>query len=233
MALTPMTMSRARMASAHASASDRNTVFRAGTYVDGMSFASSGRSLGTGAPVVSDDPPNSARLTSHSRCRSTSRCRATSRAASSSAAWRWPYPTVSAYSRNPCDFAIAAAVYESRPPLSSTTAASPPAADRSDTAGIRLPDVLVQLQLHTYRQRVGQNPLRQRPRMQHAMHRRQVNRCGASGEVVAGHHVAGILVIVAIAEDELDFVVRPQALEIGPVHASGFTAARALHVEDG
>ena len=98
--------------------------------------------------------------------------------------------------RKPSACAIAAAVYESSPPLSSTTAAllicdcDLRLVDMSDKSPITnantnpepldaprrgIPDVLVQLQLHADRQAVGEHPLGQRPRVHDAVHRRQVN----------------------------------------------------------
>src|SRR5205814_7987776 len=80
------------------------------------------RSRGTGASDVSDDPPMARRSMGNSRWRAQASARATARADSTSRACRWPYAMVSAYSSNPSRFAMAAAVYESRPPLNNTTA---------------------------------------------------------------------------------------------------------------
>src|SRR5512134_494283 len=102
---------------------------------------------------------------------------------------------VNANSRKPSARAIAAAVYESSPPLSRTTA--------SDTARVRTPDVLVELQLHAHGQLVGEHPFRQRLRIEDTVHRRQMNRGRAPGKLVPRDHVAGELVVGAILDDEL------------------------------
>src|SRR5215208_2317382 len=131
---------------------------------------------------------------------------------------------VNANSRKPSARALAAAVYESSPPLSRTTA--------SDTACVRTPDVFVQLQLDAHRQLVSQHPFRQHLWIEDSMHRRQMNRRGAANELVACDDIAGKLVVAAILDDELDLVLRTQALEIFPVVLRDLAAARTLHIED-
>src|SRR6185503_12387460 len=111
---------------------------------------------------------------------------------------------VNANSRKPSARALAAAVYESSPPLSRTTA--------SDTACVGAPDVLVQLQLDA--------------------HRQQMNRGGAANERMPSDHVAGKLVVGAILDDELDLVLGTQPLEVFPVVLRNLAAAWALHIED-
>src|SRR5678815_434790 len=131
---------------------------------------------------------------------------------------------VNANSRKPSARALAAAVYESSPPLSRTTA--------SDTACVGAPNVLVQLQLDAHQQLVGEHPLRQRLWIEDAVHRREMNRGGAANELVSSDDVAGELVVGAILDDELDLVLRTQPLEILPVVLRVLAAARTLHVED-
>src|SRR4029453_12584729 len=131
---------------------------------------------------------------------------------------------VNANRQKPSARAIAAAVYESSPPLSRTTA--------SDTACVRTPDVLVQLQLDAHRQPVGEHPFRQRLWIEDAVHRRQMNGRGTANELVSCDDGGGDPVIGAILDDELDLVLRTQSLQVRPVVLAGLAAARALHVED-
>src|SRR4030095_5107414 len=121
---------------------------------------------------------------------------------------------VNANSRKPSARALPAAVYESSPPLSRTTA--------SDTACVRTPDVLVQLQLDADRQLVGEHPFRQRLRIADATYPRQMNRRGAANELVPCDDVAGELVIGAILDDELDLVLPTQSVQVRPVVLGGF-----------
>src|SRR5687768_9083493 len=134
-----MKMSYAPSTSAQASASASITVFRAGTYVDGMAL-SLRPPFGTSPSPSRADPPSVARSTPSSRWAFAPRASATLRAARISWPWRWPYFTVNAYRSKPASRASAAAVYESRPPLSRTTALL-------DAADIGSPDVLVDLEL--------------------------------------------------------------------------------------
>src|SRR6185503_12187098 len=131
---------------------------------------------------------------------------------------------VNANSRKPSARALAAAVYESSPPLSRTTV--------SDTACVGAPDVLVQLQLDAHRQFVGEHPLRQRLWIEDAVHRGQMNRGGAANERMPSDHVSGKLVVGAILDDELDLVVGTKPLEVFPVVLRNLAAAWALHIED-
>src|SRR5438034_185865 len=143
-----MKMSNAPSTSAQASASDSITVFRAGTYVDGI-MVWSGPPLGISPSPTSAEPPTEPRSTDSSRWAFAPSASAILRAARISRAWRCPYLTVSAYTSNPDSRAMAAAVYESRPPLSRTTALDP--------SDIGAPDVLVDLQLKADRQPIFQN----------------------------------------------------------------------------
>src|SRR6266550_3846226 len=220
-----MKMSLAPRTSAHPSASDRKMVFLAGTYVDGISLLEMARSFGTGTSLVRDEPPKAERSTSSSIWRSTPSARATARAASTSRACRWPYRTVSAKRRKPSPRAIAAAVYESSPPLSRTTAL--------DSTRIRIPDVLVQLELDAHRQAVGEHPLGQRARIHDAMNRRQMDRRRTQRQVVPRDRLARVLVVRAIPYDKLHLVVRPKSIEVAPIVLAGFAAARTFHIEDG
>ncbi len=79
---------------------------------------------------------------------------------------------VSAYSSKPSARAIAAAVYESRPPLRSTTAGA--RLTRPSSTGGQM--ILVELHLQPGRQAIGEDPLRQRLRIEDAVDRRQQHR---------------------------------------------------------
>src|SRR5262249_47344573 len=177
---------------------DRKMVFRAGTYVDGISAASTSRPCGTASAEVSDEPPIARKSISISSWRSTPSARATARADSTSRARRWPYAIVSAHSVN-CSFAIAAAVYESRPPLNSTTART------LDAPGIGRPDELVQLDLQARGHSIGEHPFGQRARVEHAVDRRQQHGGRARIEAVRADHFARELVVGAVLDHELHF----------------------------
>src|SRR5688572_1377235 len=109
---------------------------------------------------------------------------------------------------------IAAAVYESSPPLRRTTA-SPPgpprddpmATEGSDTARRRIPDEFVELKLDAGGNAIGEHPFRQRPRVHHAVDRRQVDGRRARSEIVPGDDVARVVVVRAVLDHELDLVV--------------------------
>ena len=75
-----------------ASANDKKTVLRAGTYVTGMSAANSSAEscFGTSTSDVSADPPKVRRSMSHTTWSVTPWLAATRRAASSSTTWRCP-----------------------------------------------------------------------------------------------------------------------------------------------
>src|SRR5262249_53632866 len=126
--------------------------------------------------------------------------------------------------RWPSARAMAAAVYESRPPLNSTTA--------SDTARVWAPDVLVQLQLHANRQVIGEHPFRQCLRIEHAVDRREMNRRRPIGEVARADDITRPLVVGAILDDELHFVSRAQPIQIRPIVRARFTTARTFDVKD-
>src|SRR5438132_485176 len=176
-----MKMSNAPITSAQASASDSITVFRAGTYVGGIALGSR-PPLGTSPSPTSAEPPTEPRSTDSSRWAFAPSASAIFRAARISRAWRWPYLMVSVNRSNPDWLAMAAAVYESRPPLSRTTALDPP--------DIGAPDVLVDLQLKADRQPIFQNPLRQRFRIHHAVDRRAQHRRAAPLQCMPGDDIA-------------------------------------------
>src|SRR5687768_12325164 len=159
--------------------------------------------------------------------------RATSRAASSSTACTWPYRIVKPYKAKPSRRASADAVAESRPPESRTTARrSRAGGDVSDTARLRCPDVLVELELQAHRQGRVQDPARQLLRIQDAMRWRKQHGRDAIHEVMPGHDVVCVVEVRAIRDHELHFVVRAQRVEIRPVHAAGLATPRTLHVDD-
>src|SRR5712691_7115535 len=176
------------------------------------------RSFGTGRSLVSDEPPNAVRSTSSSTCFSTFNARATLRAASISCACRCPYLTVSANSRNPSSRAIAAAVYESSPPLSSTTAGTRDSGfgirNGLNASRVRIPDVLMKLELNPDRKIIGEDPLRDQARIHDPVNRGEMNRGRPMREIMPADHVARVLVVLAILDDELHFVVRPQSIEV-------------------
>ena len=53
-----------------------------------------------------------------------------------------------------------------------------------------------------------------------------------AGEIAIADDVARVLVVGAVLDDELHLVVRPQAIEVRPVHPVRFAAAGTLHVEN-
>ena len=142
---------------------------------------------GTGASVVSDEPPNADRSTSSSTCRATPSHAATARAASSSlgvalavadgqrvqaeavCSWRWPRPCRSRARRS-----AERRVMRHRD-----------SDDRSRvTESFRRRACRDQMYLCSCsctrdRQAVGEHPLRQRLRVEDAVHRRQMDRRGA------------------------------------------------------
>src|ERR1043166_9979634 len=125
---------------------------------------------------------------------------------------------VRAFNTKPSCLAIAAAVYESSPPLSNTTACGgiDPFGDsairRSDitkspnheltqshAACGGMPDELVKLELHLHGQTVGEHPLRQKLRIQCPVDRREKNGIGAAFQLPQAD-VAGELVVRAIRD---------------------------------
>src|SRR5690242_6180550 len=123
---------------------------------------------------------------------------------------------------NPASPASAAAVYESRPPLSRTTALL-------DAADISTPDMFVNLKLKSNRQPVGENPRGQLLWAHHPMNRREEHRRAAPIECVPRDDVTGELVVGSILNDELHLVARPQPIDVAPFHAFRLAARRALH----
>src|SRR5689334_14765712 len=116
---------------------------------------------------------------------------------------------------------MAAAVVESSPPERRTTAFI--ARRRSSHAScLRIPDVLVLLELQAYRQMILEQPLRQIRWREHAVHWREEDGFGLRREVVFAHDRARVLVVGAIFDDELHLVVRAEGLEIRPMHLRGF-----------
>src|SRR5579863_7137079 len=157
---------------------------------------------------VSAEPPMPARSTCMTRCSLAPSATATRRAASSSAAWRWPYSTDSAWQAKPCARASASAVAESRPPESSTMAGA-----RSTSLPRHVaPQELVQLHLQAHRQLVFEDPVGELARGQLLVARREEHGA-APGELQLRQARAAPLVVVASANDELDEVLGSQALK--------------------
>ena len=126
---------------------------------------------------------------------------------------------------------IAAAVNESRPPLSSTTARCPvapsPSGPCSQTPRASgAPDVLVRLELQPDRQPIGQDPGGQILAWQDAVHGRQEHGGAAIEQAVASDDVACEFVVAAILDDELYLVCRRQQVEVGPAVLLGLAAGR-------
>src|SRR5688572_8169713 len=99
----------------------------------------------------------------------------------------------------PASRARAPAVYESRPPLNSTTALL-------DAADIRTPDVLVNLKLQAHRHAIFENPLQQVFRVHHTVHGREQYGGTAAVERVPRDDVARKLVVGSILDDELHLI---------------------------
>src|SRR5687768_16246281 len=143
-----------------------------------MPASSRSRPFGTAPSPTSVDPPSDARSISSSTCRSTPTAFATRRAASIPIACTWPYGTGTAWTVQSCAFALAATVAESSPPERST------AARVSYAAGRRRPDEFVQLELDAYGQFVGQHPLGEQARLEHAVRGREVHRLHTCRQIV-------------------------------------------------
>ena len=62
--------------------------------------------------------------------------------------------------------------------------------------------------------------------------RRKQHRADAAGQPVADHDVARELVVLAVLDHELHFVLRGEALDVRPVVSMGLSAAWALDVHD-
>ena len=97
---------------------------------------------------------------------------------------------------------------------------------------VRSPDELVGLQLQSHRQRVGEYPGRERSGVQHAVHRGEEHGRHPAGEPLARDDVAGILVVGAILDHELDLIRCGQAAKVRPVHLLRLPRARTLDVDD-
>src|SRR5688500_1922592 len=104
--------------------------------------------------------------------------------------------------------------------------------DGSDATSLWRPDVLVELELHADRESIGEHPFRQDPRIEHAVHRRQVYRGGPLSQSVTSDRVACVLVVRAVLDHELHLIVRTQAVEVRPVGPRRLAAARTLDVEN-
>src|SRR5258705_489164 len=72
-----------------------------------------------------------------------------------------------------------------------------------NSTGRGIPNVLVQLELDAHWQAVGEHPLGQRARIHDAMNRRQMDRRRTARQVVPRDHLAPVLVVRAIPNDEL------------------------------
>src|SRR5216117_1524075 len=108
--------------------------------------------------------------------------------------------------------AMATATHESMPPLSRTTARwvspgfrSMAGVRVSDAAHVGRPDVLVDLELQTDRQAIGQDPFRQPARLQHA---------APVGETMTRDDLPGPVVIGPVAHDEFHLVRRLQEIDV-------------------
>src|SRR5881628_3234839 len=142
-------------------------------------------------------------------------------------------------SASPHDWrAMATATHESMPPLSRTTArwvspgfGSMDGVRVSDAAHVGGPDVLVDLELQTDRQAIGQDPFRQPARVEDAVHGRQQH-AAPVGETMTRDDLPGPVVIGPVAHDEFHIVQRLQEIdvleEVLPVH----TASGTLQVHD-
>lgn len=91
----------------------------------------------------------------------------------------------------------------------------------------------MELKLDAHGKPIGQDPFRQHPRREHAMDGRYMDGGGAACQVVPLDHIVREFVVLPILHDEFHFVMRTEAIEIGPVIPVGFAAAGAFHVEDG
>ncbi len=152
--------------------------------------------------------------------------------------------------RSPRPSSIAAAVYESRPPDRRTTARRSLIARRS-VLHSSLHFALALRTLHFFRlpglraprctcaPGAARGPEGDRPgpirsassgRARRAPARRAPRRPCRAGR--GAQDVARVLVVGAVLDDELHFVVGVQAIEVLPVHPVRLSAARALHVHD-
>ena len=87
--------------------------------------------------------------------------------------------------------------------------------------------------MHASGEPVLEDPFGELPQVEYAMHRRQVHRGHATGQLVEGNDVTGIPVIAMVFQDEFHLIMRPKPLEVRPVISLRFSAAWALHVENG
>src|SRR5256712_31982 len=145
----------------------------------------------------------------------------------------WPYETCMS-ARSHDGRAMAKATHESMPPLSRTAARwvspgfrSMAGVRVSDAAHVGGPDVLVDLELQTDRQAIGQDPFRQPARLEDAVHGRQQH-AAPVGETMTRDDLPGPVVIGPVAHDEFHLVRRLQEIDVLeavlPLHA----ASRAL-----
>src|SRR5829696_3780018 len=109
---------------------------------------------------------------------------------------------------------MAPAVYESSPPLRSRMALTLMVyrswlmrlGAHLNATSLRVPYVLVHLQLQSDGQPVRQDPCGKLLRFEHPVHRREEDRAGSRDKAVPCDHLARILVILAILDHELQFV---------------------------
>src|SRR5215467_1652041 len=100
----------------------------------------------------------------------------------------------------------------------------------SYAARVRSPDMLMHLQLHSNRETVLENPSGQCRRLQASEHATHQHRIDASRQLMTQDHLARPLVIGAIGEHKLHFVVRCQVINIAPSIARRFAASWTLQV---
>ncbi len=72
----------------------------------------------------------------------------------------------------------------------------------------------------------------ERLRVEHAVHGREEHAGHLRAQLLPREHFAGVVVVDAVANHELHFVVRPQPREVAGVVLRRFPAARTLHVHD-
>lgn len=101
----------------------------------------------------------------------------------------------------------------------------------SDPSHIRGPNVLVHLNLISHRQPIGEHPFGQLPRVQRSKHRAEQHRASMVNPIPRDRLFCPF-VVGPILNDELGFIVLPEARDIGPVHPIRHAAARALDVQD-
>src|SRR5579885_684674 len=102
----------------------------------------------------------------------------------------------------------------------------------SYAAGVRRPDVLVELKLKARRQSIFKHPACQRGRLKAAEGWAQQHRVDPRRQAVAGNHRARPFVIGAIADYEFHLVVCGQIMQVAPQVAMGLAAARTFEIHD-